>query len=241
MKLYRELANWWHLLSAPEEYAEEAGLYWEVISKYKTNIKNTLELGSGGGNNAYHLKQKCNFTLTDLSPEMISISKKINPECVHFVGDMRSIQLNQTFDLVFIHDAIMLMTTEQDLEAVFQVAKKHLKEDGLLFIAPDFFKETFEPSTDHGGHDDEYRSIRYLEWTLDSDPNDHVVETNYAYIMKDIDGTTTFENDQAKEGLFSKKTWKTLLEKTGFEVFFEPIDHSEFEPNTYLGIVGIRR
>ena len=75
MKLYHELANWWHLLSAPEEYAEEAGLYWEVISKYKTNIKNALELGSGGGNNAYHLKQKCNFTLTDLSPEMISISK----------------------------------------------------------------------------------------------------------------------------------------------------------------------
>ncbi|GJM35184.1 MAG: hypothetical protein DHS20C18_41850 [Saprospiraceae bacterium] len=240
MKLYNELANWWHLLSSPAEYAEEAELYWTIISKYKQNIKQALELGSGGGNNAFHLKKKCQFTLTDLSPAMLKISETLNPECEHFPGDMRTIDLNRTFDLVFIHDAIMLLTTEQELEQVFQVAKKHLKPDGILFITPDFFKETFKPSTNHGGHDDTFRSIRYLEWTYDSNPDDTIVETDYAYLIKDRDGKTTHEYDHTQEGIFSKNTWEALLRKVGFKVNFELIEHSELEAGSYFGIVGRR-
>ena len=184
MKLYHELATWWPLLSAPADYAEEAELYWRIISQYKPDIEDALELGSGGGNNAFHLKKKCRFILTDISPEMIRVSRELNPDCEHFVGDMRGIGLNRQFDLVFIHDAIMFITTEEDLEKVFRTARKHLKPGGLLFIAPDFFKETFRPSTSHGGHDDGHRSIRYLEWTQDADPADNLFETEYAYLLR---------------------------------------------------------
>jgi len=238
MKLYNELAEWWHLLSTPDDYKEEATLYWNIISKYKKDIQTALELGSGGGNNAFHLKQKCKITLSDLSPAMIKASQTLNPECEHYIGDMRNINLNQVFDLVFIHDAIMLLTTEEDLEQVFQVAKKHLKPDGILFIAPDFFKETFTPSTDHGGHDEDNRSIRYLEWTYDDDPNDNIVKTEYVYLMKNKDGVIKCEHDSATEGLFSKKTWEALLIKAGFKVSFEVIPHSELEPNSYIGIIA---
>ncbi|MCO6486909.1 MAG: class I SAM-dependent methyltransferase [Phaeodactylibacter sp.] len=238
MKLYHELANWWPLLSAPADYAEEAGLYWEIISKYKPDIRDALELGSGGGNNAFHLKKKCRFTLTDISPEMIRVSRALNPDCEHFAGDMREIDLGQQFDLVFIHDAIMFITTEADLEKVFRVARNHLRPGGILFIAPDFFKETFRPSTSHGGHDDGNRSIRYLEWTYDADPADNVVETEYAYLLKAGGGATRCVHDRAVEGIFPRKTWEALLRKVGFEVAFEPIPHSELEPGSYFGIVG---
>jgi hypothetical protein len=33
-KLYSKLASWWHILSAPEEYEEEASLIKEVINQY---------------------------------------------------------------------------------------------------------------------------------------------------------------------------------------------------------------
>lgn len=236
--MYSEFADWWHLLSPPVGYAEKAELYWKIISKYKHNIKNALELGSGGGNNAFHLKKKCRFTLSDISPDMIKISQKINSECEHFVGDMREIYLNKVFDLVFIHDAIMLLTSEQDLEKVFQVAKKHLKQDGILFIVPDFFKETFIPNTDHGGNDDEFRSIRYLEWIHDINPNDNVVEAEYVYLMKNRDGETKCEYDKLIEGVFSKKTWEELLLKNGFKVTFELIEHPEIEANPEFVILG---
>lgn len=235
MKLYSTLADWWYLLSSPDDYEEEAGLYWNAISKYKSDIKTALELGSGGGNNAFHLKKYCQFTLADISAEMIEMSKRLNPECAHVVGDMRTINLNQVFDLVFIQDAIMYLTTEKELEQVFQVAKNHLKPDGLLFIAPDFFKETFKPSTECGGNDEEGRSIRYLEWTSDSDPTDNIVETEYVYLMR-TGGETTCERDTSIEGIFSKKTWEELLEKTGFTVSFELLEHSELEPASYFGI-----
>lgn len=238
MKLYNELADWWYLLSTPADYTEEAGLYWEIISQYKKDIKQALELGSGGGNNAYHLKQKCHFTLTDLSPAMIRVSRQLNPECGHFLGDMRTLDLKRTFDWVFIHDAIMHITSEEDLEKVFRVARQHLEPEGILFIAPDFLKETFTPGTSHGGHDGPDRSIRYLEWTYDPDPNDNTVITEYAYLMRENDQPVRQAFDQCLQGIFSKKTWEKLLTKAGFQVYFEVIAHSDLPPGSYIGIVG---
>ena len=57
MKLYEELAEYWPLLSAPEDYAEEAAFYWRVMQGARpAPIRTVLELGSGGGNNASHMK-----------------------------------------------------------------------------------------------------------------------------------------------------------------------------------------
>lgn len=241
MKLYNELAEWWHLLSAPEDYKEEADLFWEVICRYKSTIKTALELGSGGGNNAFYLKKHCQMTLTDLSPHMIAVSKKINPECEHIVCDMRKVALDHQFDLVFIHDAITYMTTEQDLLKVFETAYKHLKADGLLFIIPDAFTETFKPDTHQGGHDGEKGSIRYLEWIADKDPSDHLVEVDYVYIIKDDQGQVQTAHDSSVYGLFDQKTWQNLLNQVGFEVFFEPLEHSELAPGSYIGIACLKK
>jgi hypothetical protein len=57
-RLYTELADWFHLLTAPDEYAEEADFYWRTIRAASSTPPTTLlELGSGGGNNAWHYKQ----------------------------------------------------------------------------------------------------------------------------------------------------------------------------------------
>ncbi|HMQ47809.1 MAG TPA: class I SAM-dependent methyltransferase [Saprospiraceae bacterium] len=238
MKFYYELADWWHLMSAPEEYEAEAGIFWEIITRHKADVKTALELGSGGGNNAFHLKHKCAFTLSDISPAMIQKSQEINPECAHHVGDMRTLDLQQTFDLVFIHDAIMFLTSEEDLLRVFEVAKKHLNPGGLLFITPDFFKETFVPSTDCDGQDDGHRSLRYLEWYYDKDPDDSVFEVEYVYLLKNGNEPTQCLHETYQEGLFSKITWERLLKQSGFEVIFEPIQHTGLEDMTFYGIVG---
>ncbi len=115
------------------------------------------------------------------------------------------------------------------------------QKNGILFIAPDFFKETFKPSTSHGGHDGEKRSLRYLEWCYDDNPNDNIVETRFAYILKDKYGKITVEQDYTVNGIFSKKTWQDLLKQAGFKVYFEEINHSELEPVSYIGIVGVKQ
>ena len=112
-KLYGELASWFHLLSWPADYAEEAGFARSLlVERNSPHPLTLLELGSGGGNNASHLKAHFKITLTDLSQGMLDLSRKLNPECEHLQGDMRSLRLGRVFDAVFIHDAIMYMTTE---------------------------------------------------------------------------------------------------------------------------------
>ena len=116
-KLYSELADWWPLLSRPADYEEEAHIFREtIIQNSKRPPKTMLELGSGGGNNASFLKRYFAVTLVDLSADMLRVSRNLNPECEHIQGDMRSIRLERTFDIIFIHDAIGYMSTRAQLE-----------------------------------------------------------------------------------------------------------------------------
>lgn len=109
-KLYQELAAWWPLLSAPADYADEAAFVRQtLIAACEKPPRTLLELGSGGGNNASHLKAHFLMTLVDLSAEILAVSRDLNPECEHIAGDMRTVRLGRRFDAVFIHDAIMYM------------------------------------------------------------------------------------------------------------------------------------
>ena len=88
---------------------------------------------------------------------------------------MRTLRLGRTFDAVLVHDAVMYMTTEADLRQAIETAYVHVRPGGVAVFAPDFVKETFKPSTDHGGHDGDGRALRYLEWSFDPDPDDTTV------------------------------------------------------------------
>ena len=47
--LYTDLADWWTLLSAPEDYEEEAGIYERAIHAACRPGAHAARLGSGGG------------------------------------------------------------------------------------------------------------------------------------------------------------------------------------------------
>ena len=210
-RMYYELAEWFTTLTAPEDYAGEADLYHRLIQQESpSTAKTMLELGSGAGNNASHLKHHYEMTLTDLSPAMLTVSKKQNPECKHHVGDMRSLRLHTQFDVVFIHDAIDYITTLDDLKATFTTAKIHCKPDGLIMIVPDYTRETFAPSTLHGGNDAPH-SMRYLEWSWQADPDSHIYYSDFAYMHRDgVD--VKVSHDRHVCGLFSQDEWLSTFQ-----------------------------
>ncbi len=218
-KLYGELASWFHLLSDPADYAEEAEFARNLIVEASAAPPATLlELGSGGGNNASHLKTHFKMTLTDLSEGMLGLSRSLNPECEHIQGDMKTLRLGRTFDAVFIHDAIMYMTSEQDLKAAVETACVHCKPGGVLLIMPDVIRETFVSLTTHGGHDGKEkdgRSIRYIEWTFDSDPIDTVYTVDFAYLLRESGGPVRAVHDTHTFGIFPRDTWLRLLNAAG--------------------------
>jgi trans-aconitate methyltransferase len=228
-------------MSPPEEYAEEAAFYQQaMIDASRRPVATLLELGSGGGNNASYLKKRFEVTLADLSPGMLAVSRRLNPESEHVLGDMRTVRLNRRFDAVFVHDAIGYMTTETDLEAAIRTAFVHCEPGGVALFAPDCLLETFVPSTDHGGHDGGGRGLRYLEWTWDPDPSDTTYLTDYAYVLREQDGSVRVEHDRHVEGLFPRADWLRWLSEAGFQPKVLPFDHSELPPGQYQLFVATR-
>lgn len=242
MKLYDELAAWWPLLSAPADYAEEAAFYAKTLLESCERRPSTcLELGSGGGNNASFMKAQFRLTLVEPSAGMRAVSHALNPECEHLPGDMRTVRLGRTFDCVFVHDAIVYMTSEDDLRRALETAFVHCAPGGAALFAPDHVRETFRPSTDCGGHDAaDGRGLRYLEWAWDPDRHDTSYVVDYAYLLREADGTVRAEHDRHVEGLFPRATWLHLLRDVGFVPRNVPFDHSELEPGTHEVFVGTR-
>jgi SAM-dependent methyltransferase len=221
-KLYTGLAKWWPLFSAPEDYAEEAA--W-IIDAFKQTLgrrpTSILELGSGGGNTASHLSLHARMTLVDVNAEMLDVSKRLNPDADHHLGDMRDVRLGSTFDSVLIHDAIMYMTTIRDLEAALTTARAHLRDDGILMVMPDHIAETIQSGTDSGGHDaadGSGRGVRYLAWTHAPSSGVTTFSVDYAILAREADGTVLCHHDRHVEGVFSRAAWLDAFARAGFTV-----------------------
>lgn len=239
--LYDDLASWWPLLSAPSDYEEEAAFYAKALASACARLPRTLlELGSGGGNNASHLKKRFEMVLVEPSTGMREVSRALNPECEHVAGDMRTVRLDRPFDGVFVHDAVCYMTTLDDLRRAIETAFVHCRPGGAALFAPDFVKENFRPGTDHGGHDGETRGLRYLEWTWDPDPADTTYLADYAFLLRGPGEEVRVVHDRHVEGLFPRAEWLRLLSEAGFLPRVVPFEHSELEPGSHEVFVAAR-
>ncbi|MFL5679953.1 MAG: class I SAM-dependent methyltransferase [Chloroflexota bacterium] len=238
--MYDELAPWFHLLTTPADYAEEAAFTLDLLRRNVDGpLETMLELGSGGGNNANHLKRDLRLTLSDLSPQMLALSRTLNPDVEHVVGDMRTLRLGRTFDSVFIHDAISYLTTESDLRSALETAFVHLGPGGAAVFAPDFVREAFTEGTDDGGHDGaDGRKLRYLEWRRDPDPSDTEYVTDYAIMTLMPDGAVDVRGDRHVQGLFPRETWLALLADVGFEAEDLDFDGGVDDPWGRVQFVG---
>jgi SAM-dependent methyltransferase len=217
LRLYGDLASWFHLVTAPTEYEEEAELYARLLTKTADEVSTVLELGSGGGNVASHLRDRFTLTLTDVSPEMLNVSRTINPDVEHVVGDMRTLRLGRSFDAIFAHDAVSYLTTVIDLEETIETAAIHCRPGGAAVFVADFVTETWKEFASHGGHDGSDRSLRYLEWTHSFDPGTYRYVMDMVYLMRSKNGEVDVVHDRHDLGAFPEATWLELLDHAGFD------------------------
>jgi hypothetical protein len=186
------------------------------------------------------MKARFKMTLVDRADGMLEVSRRLNPDCEHFQGDMRTVRLHREFDAVFVQDAVCYMATEADLRSAIETAAVHCASRGVALFAPDYVRENFRPGTDHGGHDGAGRAMRYLEWVHDPDPSDAQYEVEYAYLLLEDGRPPRVVLDHHVEGLFSRDAWMRLLTEAGFTAREVPFVHSEVE---YEGVifVGLKR
>lgn len=231
-RLYRDLADWWPLISPPQEYAADAAAVMRVFDSAAIAVREVLDLGSGGGHTAAHLKEHLDLTLVDLSGEMLAVSRRMNPECEHVLGDMLTLRLDRSFDAVLVHDAIDYVTREADLRLVLATAFAHCRLGGVAVFVPDYTAETFRPATGHGGSSDETgRQGSFRQWLTDPDPADGWIQAEYEFMLRAADGTVEVVREAHKLGAFSRGTWLRSLAAAGFA----PVIGSGPEPSLFIG------
>jgi SAM-dependent methyltransferase len=234
-RVYSDLAGWWPLISPPEEYAEEAAHLAPVFGAADIPVREVLDLGSGGGGVAVHLKDRLAMTLVDLSDEMLDVSRRLNPECEHIGGDMRTIRLGRTFDAVLVHDAIDYMTTQDDLRQVIETAFVHCRPGGLAVFVPDHVADAFQPySGGGGGSDGTGRQASFTEWTWDPDPADDWIQAEYEFVLRDADGAVRVVTETHRLGAFRRATWLRLLAEAGFDTVTTE-DPAEIRGHLFIG------
>ena len=162
---------------------------------------------------------------------------------------MRTLRLGRTFDAVFLHDAVCYMTTEADLRRAVETAWEHCRPGGAVLFAPDYVRENFRAGETAGGCDESpasgaagecARGLRYLEWVWDPDPRDTEYLVDFAFLLRERDGSVRAVQDRHVEGLFARDRWLDLLASVGFEARSVPLVLSDVEPGRHEMFVGRR-
>lgn len=216
-RLYSDLAGWWPLISPPAQYAADAAAIGTAFGSARIPVRTVLDLGSGGGHVAMHLRQHFTLTLIDLSPSMLAVSRQLNPDCEHLQGDMLTIRLGRLFDAVLVHDAVDYVTTQPDLGLVLATAFAHCRPGGVAVFAPDHIAETFRGGTGGGGGSDPSgRQASFREQTSDPDPADEWILAEYEFTLREADGRAQVVREAHQLGAFGRETWLRLLRGAGF-------------------------
>ena len=135
-------AAYYDLLYRDKDYAAETRYVNRLLQRYAPGARQLLELGCGTGGHAAELATHgYDVTGVDLSPAMVrlarakcsSLSDDNRPEFL--VGDLKKIDLGRTFDaVVALFHVMSYQTSNEDLEAAFSSAARHLRPGGVLLF-----------------------------------------------------------------------------------------------------------
>jgi SAM-dependent methyltransferase len=218
-RLYNDLAWLWPIWEDVEVYREESELFAGLIRKHaKIEVRTLLDMGCGGGKNAFHLRRHFEVTGIDISKPMLANARKLNPECKFRPADMRDFDLKQEFDSVLINDATAYMTTRRDLLRAFKAAYRHLKAGGVMITHPEECRESFkqnETTIWKAKRDD--MDVTFVENQYDPNRKDSTYEKTLLYLIRKR-RKLRIEHDSHLCGLFALRAWRECLRKAGFRV-----------------------
>jgi len=227
MRLYDDLAWLWPIWGGPEEYADHCDYMIRLVREHaQIPVRSLLNIGCGGGKNAFNLKKEYEVTGVDLSPRMLALAKELNPDCEFLEGDMRTFSLGRTFDALLMDDGITHMASRPDLTSAFKTAFQHVNPGGVMVVTPDDTTETFVQNRtqyqvvsapDPCKSKPDNVEVVFIENAYDPDPTDDCFEGTILYLIRE-DGKLRVEIDRSVDGLFSLDIWRQTLTSVGFEI-----------------------
>ena len=222
VNLYSELAKWWPLLSPRADYEPDGIFFGSLLANALEKWDSVLELGCGSGYLVSHFPDRLRKVMVDESPEMLAECARANPQAQLVEADLRTLALDELFDAVLIHDALMYMTSEAALREAVQSAAAHCRPGGVVLLLPDVVRERFvDGNTLLAGQDGENTAVRLMEWHWDPDPEDDTFQVEFSLLVRDK-GSVQVHHESHTMGLFSEAKWVQIVTGAGLEI--EPVE-----------------
>ena len=240
-RMYGELSWAWPIICPPDDYVKETEEYIRLVRKYaRIPVSAVANFGCGGGHNDFTLKKTFEVTGVDISDQMLTLARELNPEITYVCGDMRSVRLGRHFDAVTVFDAINYMRTPEGLKAAIRTAFSHLRPGGVFVTQVQDAKETFRQcKTRCSTHCHSDTEITLMENYYDPDPSDTWYEALYIYLIR-RSGELIMETDIHHRGLFPMDVWREFMKEAGFELHDDQILLSEADGGTIPALVGVK-
>ena len=216
-RLYEDLTWVWELMVAGEDYRSEAALVATTLAQHVgSGGKALLDVGCGAGHHDLYLKEAFDVTGIDLSPRMLELARRRNPDLRYEVGDMRDFRLETDFDAVVVLDAIAYNTSYGALEKTLANCCAHLKPGGaLLFYLEEAFSlkpNLMQNETVISTHRRGDTEVVVVENSYDPDPSDARFEYTFVYLIRRA-GKLSVEVDRHDMGLFELSEVDAVLER----------------------------
>lgn len=213
MSVFGAYSLYYNLLYKDKDYAGEAVYINSLIRKQHPLAKSILDLGCGTGRHALLLTEM-GYAVTgiDQSGEMLAVARAQQASLdsqpstlndsrsyLNFVhGDIRTVRLDRTFDVVIsLFHVMSYQTTNDDLRAAFTTAREHLKPGGL-FIFDCWYGPavlTDRPTVRVKRLEDEAIAVTRIAEPV-MHPNENLVDVNYHILIRD---KVTGEGEELRE------------------------------------------
>jgi len=216
LDLYNRLAAWWPLISPPELYREEARRIAHIVDTHaRCRQRSILILGGGGGCLASWLRRRRNVTIADISLPMLQVSRRLNPGCIHVLGDMRTLRLPRRYAAVVIPDSVSYLRTAADIVAAARTALWHCALGGVAVFQPEYVAETFREDRYSAQASDGNSGLTLTRTTSRHPGRENGYYSRFEYVLTSQNGTEQW--DEIHEfGLAAIADWLSILERSGF-------------------------
>lgn len=195
MPVFAAYSRYYDLLYRDKDYEAEARYVDSLIQRHKPGPQRILDLGCGTGRHAMFLtKMGHELTGIDRSSEMLEVAKEQaarfegpGPRPVFAQGDVRTLRLGKTFDVVVsLFHVMSYQTKNADLLDALATIREHL-EPGGLFVFDAWYGPavlTDRPTVRVKRLEDERIAVtRVAEPVMH--PNDNLVDVNYHVFVRD--------------------------------------------------------
>ena len=121
--------------SLGKDYAAEAADLQALIERRRPGARTLLDVACGTGGHLRHLQRTYAVTGADLDRAMLVEARRHLPHVPLFEADMRSLSLDQSFDVVLcLFSSVGYLRSTQELDQAVRGMAEHLEPGGVLVV-----------------------------------------------------------------------------------------------------------